>query len=245
MNFTGTNSNNRPRAGRIENLTVRNCGIGVAVGDSFTLTNVVVTDNRSHGVVANEHCVLRDVTAERNDGVGISAFAGSSITNSSAGWNGGFGFSLFRCVVTGSYANQNGAAGFNLGSGTSITASTASGNATSGFQASTGSTITDCVALANTQAGYSLDSGNVLKNSSARVRATGIKVNGQHNRVDGNHVSGCTVGVDLTTSIGGFVVRNTVIGSGFGTAAFPGLFDGAIVSPRSTAASRSSRCPTR
>ncbi len=149
-----------------------------------------------------------------------------------AGLSAGDRSTVLRCVAMGNVGD-----GIRVGEGGSVVDTLAQGNTGDGLRAGKGSDVARCTAQLNDGHGVRLDengtiSGCVAKESGRDgIRVVGgchvfdctatangefgagIRVLGQHNRIEGNRLSGNTVGLEVTGTRN-LIVRNTATANG-------------------------------
>ncbi len=158
----------------------------------FLVEDIVASGNGTVGISVGRNAVVRNCVARNNSNGGI--FAG------------------FGSVVTDCSARQNGQAGIGIGSDSTVANCSAILNGV-GISAGFGAVIVNCSTSQNTNHGISVNSTSlILSNVCSANALSGIRVDGNDVRVEGNNCIGNGLGI-WTTIGGNFIVRNTCSGN--------------------------------
>lgn len=169
-----------------------------------------VLDGIEGGTAVNSQ--LRNVSAARNGGNGISVGEGSLIVGCSSRSNvitgivGGSGVRIVDC------SSSRNAVGFSLGTGSSASGSTSFENSGVGLAGGAGSLIQNCISYSNGTNGISVGTGGQIIGCTSRGNSgngltasssvqivnnhctanafAGIQITGSGGRIDGNHCTG-------------------------------------------------------
>lgn len=200
---------------------IRNCTAqanlleGITVGNNGSLSGCTVQENTGAGMVLGNGSVVDGCTSGHNLGVGIIAGTGCTLTSTTVRYNGVDGFQLdYGCTITASTAAFNARDGFaTLGAGVSIRGCTSEANTRDGLRA-----LADCIIADSTFDSNGYGSGV----------GAGIHTMGFHNRIEGNNITDCDVGiqVDVAHSV---IIRNTLADNGVNLVIAPGNMAGALV----------------
>lgn len=216
---------------RIDNCAANGSGgTGIALGAGGVVTGCAAADNSGAGFTYQGACALTACAARGNGGIGFSGgslaagvfsdcvaldntngFASggtSTYVNCNARQNRGVGFSSGSeaLIATNCTAFDNAGSGFSTSLG-QLTNCTAYLNGASGFVINQGM-ITGCTAISNGQYGIrSVGTTVVTRNSCASNASGGINIDSSNSRVEGNHVDGGAIGIQVNGS------RNLVIGN--------------------------------
>lgn len=167
---------------------------GITTIAGCTVTDCVASENTLDGIVASTASTVLGCSSYNNGRTGISAQTGSTVVNCSA------------------YSNTN---GISASSGSTVTACTVSANSTNGIIAAFGATITGCTAREN-RTGINVGDDSRVVNNTCDQNVIGfgfgIVVSGSDNRIDGNHVSDNSIGIDVNGT-GNLIIRNTAAGN--------------------------------
>jgi len=200
-----------PRNGSLSQLSVSGCtGRGISTGEGWQLQGCKAHDNPGTGIRGGT--ILTDCAAYGNGSDGFNIFVGSTVNNCSSRDNGGSGFfvsagsSLLNCSATKNIEN-----GIEANS-SSLENCTSRDNDGDGFTANRGCAMINCSAQINDGDGIELGSECIVRggafedNQGAGIR---VRSTGGNNRVDGNHVTGNLVGIEVE-SADNLIVRNSV-----------------------------------
>ncbi|HMO52620.1 MAG TPA: right-handed parallel beta-helix repeat-containing protein [Kiritimatiellia bacterium] len=166
---------NGATAVRVENVQVtENLGAGLLAGAGARISHVIAHANQLGGMSVGPGSVVGDSVARANTGAaGFGLEAGSTIRNSTAILNVGFGINASGpCVIEACSAVQN-AGGIIAGAGSAVSDSVAFGNANDGFVLNETGIIRDSTAIGN-----SVGIRAFYANSIMRCTATGNTGNG-------------------------------------------------------------------
>jgi hypothetical protein len=157
--------------------------------------------------------VASGYTVRLNTGDGISAGQGctitgcSAVTNTAVGIRSSDGSEVSRCA-----ARDNGNKGIKVGGGCTVNDCTTQSNSFSGISVADGSTVRNCTTSWNKGAGILSGSrcqileNNCSLNGTGGGTASGINLNGNYNRVEGNNVvSNLYAGVFSSVIAGGIL----------------------------------------
>lgn len=215
-------------------IGVDGSGSGIVIRSgrsSVVVTNGFVHDWGGDGISAERAANLRieDVASHGNMGSGIVVGPGSSVMHSAARTNAVDGIHAAEdCVIVDCTATLNGEDGIEVGRHSTIGSTTASENSAFGILTLDGSTISHstasrnrkgisvtsdclvqgCTASLNADYGIQAASACVLLDNVANRNGIGISVtDGPGSRLDGNTLTGNTIGMSITGT-GNLVVRN-------------------------------------
>jgi len=192
---------------------------GIRGGYTSMITECAAHGNTGVGITATSGSVFRDCTAYLNTSDGIVAGSGSTLTNCASYQNGVLGFwALDGSTMINCTAFDNTDSGILIGGGVTISDCAARSNGARGIISAEGCTITRCTVTTNASDGiYAFDDsiiiGNTCKsNGATTANGAGIRVNGNDNRIEGNHCAGNDIGysIDLPSNI---IIRNTEAGN--------------------------------
>ncbi len=191
---------------------INNGGSGIAAANNSTIESCSAYQNAIDGISIGAGGTVSGCSAQFNGASGISAASIATITGCTVLANTGAGIgTTFGATITGCMAGNNQSGGIVTTTGATITGCTARQNTGPGIQTGASATITGCSAFFNTGDGLRIsDNSSVLGCTSEgnTVSASGIKVIGTNNRVDGNNCVGNDIGIAVNTS-GNFIARNT------------------------------------
>lgn len=165
-----------------------NTGIGIRSGSATTLVNCSARSNISGGFALGSSSSVSDCTSTVNGGPGFTGSISVTYSNCAAQQNTGVGFNLFSASIA--------------------TNCSASFNNSHGFSIINGSHVTSCTSLGNSGDGIRATFGCTILNNNCDQNPTGIHIVNSDNRIDGNHVSNCTLGYDID-GISNLIVRNS------------------------------------
>jgi parallel beta-helix repeat protein len=171
---------------------------GLSIGLNGRVTACQAENNQRDGIVSRSGCTITDSTASFNGDDGIETDVGCTITDSTAYNNGDDGIVTDSgCTITDSSAYRNGDEGIETASGCTVNRCTTHANKNDGIQVSS-----DCAVVGNTCDGNSFlgDGAGILATSS-------------DNRIEGNHATRNTRGIDIN-GIGNYIAANTVRDNG-------------------------------
>ena len=202
--------------------TVSDCSVYGNGGEGIDMSGGTVSgctsfDNIESGIYGAQTTVV-DCTANNNDN-GI--------------------FVLNDCVVTGCVASGNGTNGITTGTVCKVSDCIASGNTGLGIVTGDNAQITGCHVNGNTLGGikfsnFSLVRENMVDYQKATTTTPGITMTGNNNRVEGNNITRCGIGLQAT-STANLILRNSVSGStGVAYSIVAGNSVGVIVVPTSS-----------
>lgn len=77
INLANNDDFERPRVGRIENVTVNNSGVGIGGGSHYIIANCIVSDSAA-GIITYGETLIQDCYVDNVEGVGILGFTGPS-----------------------------------------------------------------------------------------------------------------------------------------------------------------------
>lgn len=196
-----------------------NAGDGIAVGQNSQIITCVASKNGGDGLQLSSGSGATGCTASGNALYGIRATVANTITNCAANQNttGGINAEI-GSRVTDCVARENGDDGFVIGSMGSISGCVASANGGSGFRLNAGASITNCSSQSNTLHGIRADSrchivgNNCVRNAPFASPGSGIYVNGNTSRIEGNVCTENDRGIEIDGEEN-LVVRNTCRGN--------------------------------
>lgn len=171
----------------------------IDVGHDSTLSDCRADNNSGHGFVLAARCQVQNCAATLNAGDGFRA------TSTNAG-------SFIQCLAANNNAN-----GFNLADGVTIQACTANNNLQRGISLANGGSVIDCTTRSNQTDGIAVNFACVVRGNSCNGDGTGIgfdaaiRVTGQANRIEANHISFADRGL-LISSSGNTIFRNSLKG---------------------------------
>ena len=188
-----------------------------------------------YGIQVSGQSLVKDCVASQNSlGGGFasfgpgSVFVGCSASSNSMGFFIGGGARITDCA-----ASFNSAQGIATGPGCSVIGCTAFYNGTDGIFVPDGGTIKDCKAKWNAGNGIEVSTDcYVFGNTCDFNTAAGIKTMSGSNRIDSNHVTANTTGIDCSGTVDNFVVRNSAHGNTLMSYNFPaGTRSAAVMVP--------------
>lgn len=205
---------NPTKGSTLRDLRATGNDTGISAGMGAVVMNCTATENSGNGLVASLGSALAGCTAIDNESIGIATGAGSTIADCAAYSNVGYGFNIGAdSTVSNSSARFNAGHGFGAFPHCTLSGCSAGENSQNGFSLSSGATVTNCAAAANCANGFEIDGESILLNNTAShngdcAAGAGIKVNGGHNRLEGNNCTLADFGIQV---IGPFniIVRNT------------------------------------
>ena len=177
-------------------LARSNAGIGISLASDCTVSQCASTNNGDTGISMMDNCIVSFCTSAHNVNNGITARSNCMITSCSAGFCTASGIQVSSgCVISMCTTYQNSQFGIDPTSGPCL--------------------ISNCSAYQNTLAGVIAPGSCTVRDCSIVGNGTGIQVNGDANRIEGNNVAGNTPNADVriigTISTTGktVVVRNS------------------------------------
>ncbi len=196
--------------------TVKGCkayangGVGIEADTGSTILECTSRTNGQDGIVTADTSVVNLCSSFQNGGHGIKVGKQATVTdcavrdNEDDGINAEEGSLIRNCV---SYSNDK--SGIHVQGGHGIVVDcTAYQNTDHGISAGTGSVVRSCVAYLNFDDGIRADARCQLVNNLCTTNSTGIRVTGEGNRLDQNHLAANATGMVVEASHN-FVVRNT------------------------------------
>ncbi|MFQ5805234.1 MAG: right-handed parallel beta-helix repeat-containing protein [Phycisphaerae bacterium] len=191
-----------------------NAGNGLHVDQGSTVVGCAARSNGLDGIIAGNASTIRGCAARNNGGDGVQAGSGSTVAyctgrhNVDDGIQAGGGSTVIGCAAT-----SNDDDGINVGVGSTVSACTATENGEDGIQADVGSTVRACTSGLNVDDGIQVTSGchvvgNTCYSNGALNGAAGVRAIGADNRIDGNHVTNNSLGIDVDGE-GNLIVRNS------------------------------------
>lgn len=147
-------------------------------GSGQLVKDCTALENDGYGIYAHAGSTVTGNTADNNGYIGISAGLGSTVIGNTAYDNNGSGISTGDCcTVTGNTARSNGQNGIYVYGGSTVTGNTAYENGGHGIDAGTGCTIIGNTARLNTGNGIDFDGlGTIADNTADRNSGYGISV---------------------------------------------------------------------
>ncbi len=198
---------------------IRNTG---ALAESIAIFNGTIRSWGGDGIDlqtnAVSNCRIEDVLSSRNTGAGISTGVGGTVSDCSAYFNSGVGFSAAGvCVFSRCIANRNGSFGFNAGAGGTIVHCAAYFNSSIGIAVAQGANVLECTAQSNTTdgilcGGNSLVRGNTCSLNGNGGTGAGIRTALNGSRIEDNTCSGADTGIDIDGEAN-IIIRNTCRGN--------------------------------
>ena len=199
--------------------TYSNSERGIAVGENSLVTSCTSSFNSSDGIALSFTCVASNCVVSNNGRDGINGSVNNTVSHCTANANGidGIGAGI-NSQVTACVSYDNTENGFSIGSGASIMACSCHANGANGIELFYGSVAKDCVTQINTLHGITAFdrchiSGNTcVRNGSAAGIGSGIYVNGNDGRIEGNTCIEADRGIEVDGT-GNFIVKNTCAGN--------------------------------
>jgi parallel beta-helix repeat protein len=190
---------------------------GMDAGVNSTVIQCVAVNNFWRGIYAADGSVVQACTAADNGNTGISVNAGSTVSDCSSTYNvGGFsagtGSTVSRCSARG-----NDGDGIDANQAT-IVDCTVQANSMRGIVATDGSTVSRCTARANSQDGMLIGTGCRVSDNTCQFNGyndagAGIRVYGNQNRIEGNHVVNNDFGIQIQAT-NNIIIRNSAQSNG-------------------------------
>ncbi|OGV43436.1 MAG: hypothetical protein A2X46_13530 [Lentisphaerae bacterium GWF2_57_35] len=226
------------RNGHFENLTAITNGRGLDLGACAVISRCQAAYHTEFGIVVGAQSLIDHCGADHNQN-GIYGDAGAVITDCAASYNSSRGIHAGRgSVISACAASYNLGDGIDAGDGSAIVNCAASYNQGRGINTSgsSGLSIKNCAAGWNKSDGiYAVSGcevlGNTCRNNGYDVYAgngAGIRVAGDENRIDSNHLSDNDQGLAVTSS-GNAIMRNTAGGNATNYAIVAGNATGALI----------------
>jgi hypothetical protein len=192
---------------------LQNGSRGIVTGPGSRLTDCLSEGNRQAGFVAGANSLVVRCIARGNGKAGFDLGDGAVVRDSNAQGNRDHGvFAAAGASVIGCTTRENGLVGIAAGGGAVIAHCTAEANL-DGIAPFDGSTVRDCTARLNQRFGLwaingCLVTGNVCENNGLNAEGAGIRITGQRNRIEANHLVSNFRG--LTVELGGnLIIRNS------------------------------------
>lgn len=164
-------------------------------------THCSCNDNNT-GILAADHCLVRECNTTFNNADGITAGPGSLVQSCVTSFNSGNGITVADdCAISDCNSRTN------------------TGTASIGIAAGSGCTIKSCVAAANTANGIIVTNACVVEanlchgNGSGNAGNGGIRCYGSSNRIDANHLVGNNANGLYLDGSGNTVIHNTAKGN--------------------------------
>lgn len=186
--------------GSIDGIVAENnTGIGIRVGNQFSVTRCSSVNNTGGGLATASTCTISNCAARGNGGYGFSFTSACALSDCAAYLNTGDGYS-------------------SIFDGNTLHNCAANNNTGDGFDIDYTATIVNCAAYYNDGDGFRVSSRNVLIGNAASYNGrgasggAGINLIGQDNRVEGNNCTLATYGIRAITS-GNFITRNVCSGN--------------------------------
>ncbi|MCG3122239.1 MAG: hypothetical protein GIKADHBN_00620 [Phycisphaerales bacterium] len=210
VQFTHTDSNGAG-GGRIDSVIARaNAGSGFYTADGSILTHCHAAQNGDAGFNGSNHTAYTDCVATGNAGSGFVDGFGCTLTGCQSRGNQVHGFDLNgTSVYSNCDATNNGQNGF-VGLRSTFVGCGASTNSQWGFDVSI-STVQSCSSHSNTLGGILVTSSSTILDNSVVGGASGIRVTGVDNRIEGNNSTGATICIEVTGT-GNLIIRNSASG---------------------------------
>jgi parallel beta-helix repeat protein len=216
---------------RLERLRViGNSGSGLRAGSNSIVADCTAQSNTLNGIEANAGSALRDCTASGNMGTyGIQAGVGSVLNNCAAynneseyGISAGDGSTLTNCAAKSNNGSGPASYGIEVGSGSTVIGCAADANTNDnpapgqsavGIHAPFSALIKACMTRNNEGIGILVGGDcRVLQNNCDGDQISGIRVAVADNRIEGNNVTDCPIGLEVTGT-GNLIIGNSVSGS--------------------------------
>ncbi len=195
--------------------SLSNGASGLVLGRSGVIRNCAAEGNAGTGIITPDHrCVILSSAATRNGGRGIHGGVATTIGDCTATENAGHGlYAGFGSVVRGCTAAYNGTNGIYADTGTTVTDCSATFNGQAGIYGWYKCAIERCTASQNTGDGIAVVGkcrvvGNTVGGYGAGSSPAGIRVSNSANRVEGNLVTDCTLGIQVQGA-SNLIVRNS------------------------------------
>jgi len=204
-------------ANRLHSIQSSGNHYGIEVNSSI-LSDCVVHNNNSIGILVNSGSTLRDCIARDNGGRGFSCEQStlrgcSAYGNNGAGIGANTGSTLINCEASG-----NSYDGISADSGSIVLGCTAYGNDDAGIHASYNCTIRDCTVYRNTGDGIEAFTKNLVTGNNCSDNGynagsgAGIHVTADDNRLEGNTVIDNDRGLEIDAA-NNYIADNTVSGN--------------------------------
>ncbi|MEL7472528.1 MAG: right-handed parallel beta-helix repeat-containing protein [Planctomycetota bacterium] len=147
----------------IENITVRDCGAGIATSTNSRVLNCAVYDTDASGIRVGNASLVEGCVSDGNTQSGIVAGSGSIVLNATASNNGADGvFGNANVLIQGCVASENATDGIQMFFGGSVIDCVSSGN-TIGFTSGASTLFHRCHAYDNSNDGFELNQGCVAR----------------------------------------------------------------------------------
>jgi len=207
-------------SGNICDCTASYNGQGIYL-DAGIVATCTIENNNGSGIGTGNGCVVKECTVAANHSGGIT-------TGNDA-------------VITGCAVSGNTGAGIAAGAVCKVADCVAGGNSGAGITTSDHAQITGCHVNGNNSGGikiadYSLVRDNMVDYQQSTNTTTGIYATGSLNRIEGNSITRCGIGLKVGSSEN-LILRNSVSGStGIAYSIVAGNSVGVIVAPTSSGA---------
>jgi hypothetical protein len=193
----------------VEGVRARSNGsVGIAIqAEGCRVSNCIVTDNGSAGIIASETCIVNGNVSRLNAGDGIHAENGSIVTGNTTVGNGGNGVNISdAALVLGNVIVENGSSGMEGGYGT-VSDNVVSGNDANGIGWSEGVVSNNAVLDNGSEGviGANLVTGNAVTSNTHAGVSLGPADGYSNNVVNGNNGGNGNPQVDNGIEIGGNV----------------------------------------
>ncbi len=160
-------------------------GGGIYARFSSTVTDCVAESNTTHGILAEDGCMIITCTASDtalgggSSGQGIFTGLGCSVTGSSTRSNAGPGIAVSNECLVNACAASNNLLGIQTGNNCSVSNCTASGNNRAGISTGTGCMIASCAASGNAKAPAGPYNPGILAGSGSAISLCSTSSNHQ------------------------------------------------------------------
>jgi hypothetical protein len=193
-----------------------NGGDGIRAGAYSIITQCRAIDNGVRGILAMQGSTIDNCIVKGSSGHALQTGGGScEIFNSICESNLGNGF--FSNVSGNNFVNctavNNGLTGFTVGSGGTMRGCSAVGNGSDGIRGDGRSTIVDTTANGNGANGIQVYDQSTVRGCTVTANQdAGILANGPRNRIEANHATDNTRGIDVDSTQNA-VVKNSACGN--------------------------------